>query len=38
MTILNEKNSLVLIIDIQDKLLYAVYDKQTVSTKAEIIA
>ena len=38
MTILNEKNSLVLIIDIQDKLLNAVYDKQTVSTKAEIIA
>ena len=38
MTILNEKNSLILIIDIQDKLLNAVYDKRTVSEKAEIIA
>ena len=38
MTILNAENSLVLIIDIQEKLLNAVFDKILVEKKSEIIA
>ncbi len=38
MTILNEDESLVLIIDFQDKLVNAVYDKEKTERKAEIIA
>ena len=38
MTLLNSNDSLVMIIDIQDKLLNAVFDKTTVAKKSEIIA
>ncbi len=38
MTILNSENSLILIIDVQEKLLNAVFNKQTLEKKAEIIA
>jgi len=38
MTILNEKNSLLLIIDIQDKLLNAVFNKELLENKAKIMA
>lgn len=38
MTILNTDNSLILIIDIQDRLLNAVFDKTLVEKKADIIA
>lgn len=38
MTILNEKNSLVLIIDVQEKLINAVYNKQSLEKKSVIMA
>lgn len=38
MTILNQENSIVLIIDIQEKLLNAVFNKEGVEKKSEILA
>ena len=38
MTILNTDDSLLLIIDVQEKLLNAVFNKELCSKKAEIIA
>jgi nicotinamidase-related amidase len=38
MNMLNEKDSLILIIDVQEKLLNAVFNSETVSKNAEIIA